>query len=372
MPTITALTLVQLWVLIQIVSGMSLATSDSFVAFIKGMSLLVFFVNSLIILKDPRNLKLSVYVVIVSAGFQAAYGSFMVLSGIEYGFFIEKEHYRNVATGTFINRNHLASYLTMSISIGLGYILSYRDSQSRGWRHTLRNTLAFIISDRFLIRLVLISLAIGLVLTKSRMGNASFLASLTAASFIALILMKPRPHLLVKLVVSLIIIDIAIVGVFFGFDKIAQRIADTSSETEYRDEMNESSFAMWKDNPLLGTGAGSFAYVFPQYKVPEYKTQGTTMQAHNDYLQFLAEYGLPAFIALVFIVINSLRHALIAMKSRKSDLHRGMGFAALMGILAMAVHALSDFNLQIPANAFMFIFILTLAHIARFGSSSKN
>ena len=34
---------------------------------------------------------------------------------------------------------------------------------------------------------------------------------------------------------------------------------------------------------------------------------------------------------------------------------RGMAFASIMGVLALMVHSSVDFNLQIPANAMMFV-----------------
>jgi O-antigen ligase len=36
-----------------------------------------------------------------------------------------------------------------------------------------------------------------------------------------------------------------------------------------------------------------------------------------------------------------------------------------MGIIAIMIHSTVDFNLQIPANAFMFMFILAIGCIAR-------
>jgi hypothetical protein len=46
-------------------------------------------------------------------------------------------------------------------------------------------------------------------------------------------------------------------------------------------------------------------------------------------------------------------------------LQQGLGFSACMGIVAILIHSSVDFNLQIPANAFMFVFLLAIACIAR-------
>jgi hypothetical protein len=48
---------------------------------------------------------------------------------------------------------------------------------------------------------------------------------------------------------------------------------------------------------------------------------------------------------------------------------RGISFASIMGIVAILIHSSVDFNLQIPANAALFMVILALAwislHLAR-------
>jgi putative inorganic carbon (HCO3(-)) transporter len=38
-------------------------------------------------------------------------------------------------------------------------------------------------------------------------------------------------------------------------------------------------------------------------------------------------------------------------KQRHTAILKGMGFAAMMGIMSIMIHSSTDFNLQIPANA---------------------
>ena len=49
---------------------------------------------------------------------------------------------------------------------------------------------------------------------------------------------------------------------------------------------------------------------------------------------------------------------------------QGAGFAATMAIVALLVHSAVDFNLQIPANAALFVVMLALAWVSRYGDSS--
>jgi O-antigen ligase len=164
---------------------------------------------------------------------------------------------------------------------------------------------------------------------------------------------------------SLLVIDIAIVGTFFGVEKVAERLQNTVSEKENRDEMSRDTFAMWQQQPLLGIGAGSFEYTYSHYRSADVTTRKLIGQAHNDYLLFLAEYGIGGFVALLIATYWCFWWGLVAMRKRRSDLYKGMGFASTMGITAIAIHSAVDFNLQIPANAFMFVFLLSIALLAR-------
>ena len=72
------------------------------VSVLQSMSYLLIFCLVLLLLNDKRRVRLLAQVLVISGVLQAAYGSLMTLSGVEYGFFFEKEVYRGVATGTFV------------------------------------------------------------------------------------------------------------------------------------------------------------------------------------------------------------------------------------------------------------------------------
>ena len=119
---------------------------------------------------------------------------------------------------------------------------------------------------------------------------------------------------------------------------------------------------------VTGTGAGSFYSTYPMYDTGEV-APGFYQHAHNDYLQFASEFGLAALALLVFSVLASLRAAVSAQIARRDRLLQGMGFAATMAIVALLIHSAVDFNLQIPANAAMFIILMALAWVCRYCES---
>ena len=82
--------------------------------------------------------------------------------------------------------------------------------------------------------------------------------------------------------------------------------------------------------------------------------------AHNDYLHFAAEFGLPGLAMLAAIVLLSLWQAARAQLERHDRTMRGLGCGVLMAIVALLIHTAVDFNLQIPANAATFVVILAV------------
>ncbi len=334
----------------------------------------LFFLLALVLVSNRRRLKILAYVLLCSGLFQAVFGAMMTLSGLEYGFFIKKTDYLGVATGTFFNRNHLAGYLGMTIAVGIGLLIATLDTQSikiaKTTRKKILTLLRLVLSVKIMVRLSLIMMVIALVLTHSRMGNTAFFASLFITGVIGLICAKHATQSMIVLFVSIVIIDMVIVGQWFGLEKVKQRLEQTNAMSENRDEVNKYGLEQWKDYRLTGSGLGSFYAVFPKYRGVD--IQGFNKEAHNDYLQFATETGVVGPVLLASIVIASIFTALAAHYRRRDPLMRGMSFAVIMGIIAMMSHATVEFNLQMPANAATFVVLLSLAWISLNLGSRKN
>ncbi len=151
-------------------------------------------------------------------------------------------------------------------------------------------------------------------------------------------------------------------GAFFGIDKLQARFESTSLTTEQRDEVNLLSVPIIQDHLWTGIGAGSFYSTFPQYRDGSISAQ--YIHAHNDYVEFVAEFGLIGVIPLALVVILCFITAIRVQIVRHSRLMKGMGFAATMAIIAIMLHSFTDFNLQISGNAVTFMVILALPWIA--------
>ena len=158
------------------------------------------------------------------------------------------------------------------------------------------------------------------------------------------------------------VIDLFIVGTWFGIDKVADRLENTSVATEMRVNVNEYAIDYWQDYFVPGSGAGTFFTVFPKYKgrdAPVYFDH-----AHNDYLEFATETGVVGISILGAIIIVVVFNAVQILRKRREPLVIGMAFACLMGVVSILIHSLVDFNLHIPANAATFMVVMAFGFIA--------
>jgi len=348
---------------------LSLDSHATVAGLFKSLAYVLIFILSLLLIHSRRRLRQLAYVIIYSGLFQAVYGSLMTLSGLGYGFFMKNPSALDVTTGTFINRNHLAGYLVMALSVGIGMMIASLDTENDYTvKQRLRYYLKLILSKKLRLRLYLAMMVIALVLTHSRMGNTSFFVSLIVAGSLGLILSKHATRATVILLISLVVIDVFIVGTWFGLEKVAERIEETTLAKETRDEVDIYTYQQWKDFKFTGSGLGSFYSVFPRYRKEDVK--GFYDHAHNDYLEFISDTGVPGLFLLSSIVGMSIYVALMAQYRRRDPLMRGISFAAIMSICAMLIHSTVDFNLQIPANAATFMLILSMAWIS-YGFSNK-
>ncbi len=358
-------------------SPLSVDPYSGFLYWLKSVANGLLFVLVLLLVNSKQRLVVLAFTLVLSGLFQAFYGSMMTLSGMEYGFFLKKEAYVGFATGTFVNRNHLAGYLEMTLAVGIGLLLASWTSNEkiRTWRQRVRSLVTLLLSTKLLLRLMLAIMVIALVLTRSRMGNTAFFASMMIAGLLSLIIFraqtgsvremfaKRETRSTVILLTSLMVIDLFIVGTWFGVEKVVARIEQSSvSHDADRIEVSRSTLNLLKDYPIVGSGGGSFHAAYSRYR-PE-TVVSYYDHAHEDYLEFAAETGLVGLGLLGMTVLMSLWAALTALYRRRDPLMRGMAFASVMGTIALLIHSTVDFNLQIPSNAAMFMVILALGWIA--------
>lgn len=348
---------------------LSLDPNQTHIGFIKGLSYWSILFLVLALVNTTQRLKTLALVVVLTGTFQACYGVLLALSGSETTWVMGFNN-SSIATGGFRYKNHFGNFLVLCLCLGVGLLIaSLSESKTSSLKEKLKGLITMLLNGKAVVRLCLAMMVIGLVMSHSRMANTAFFASLSITGVLGLLLIRKKSRSLTILLVSLMVIDLMIVGSWFGVDKLKNRLENTSLTQETRDEVNQYGMSIIEQYPLTGTGGGSFYSSFPSVKGPG--IYGFYDQGHNDYLQFVMEFGLPATLLLGTAVLWSLYHAFVALRSRRNNLLQGMAFATVMAIIAELIMLTTDFHLQAPATAIYFMLCLGLAWKARFMESGK-
>lgn len=360
----------QAWVAVQWFAGLTVDVGATAQYLLLGIAYSLLFLLVVGLFHSRRRLLVLLGTLVVSGTLQAFYGASMTLSGSEGLLASLGLGHSSVTTGTFVNRNHLAGYLEMTLACGIGLLLALRDGQPFRWV----NLLELLMGPKARLRLALVVMVIALVMTRSRMGNSAFFASLMLVGGL-FILLNPEHRLRNGLILaSIVLVDMLVISQYFGLDQLKDRLLNTrfndvvvegevvQRATEIRDDVYAYTLPLAMEKPLVGQGAGSFEAVFPKY--PGEDVRGHFDHAHNDYIQFVIEYGLVGTLPLAAFCLLALWRALQALWRRESYFRSGVGFGAAMGIIAIGIHSAADFNLQIPANAATFVVLCAIAVLA--------
>ncbi len=104
-----------------------------------------------------------------------------------------------------------------------------------------------------------------------------------------------------------------------------------------------SAWEMFAARPLSGFGHASFTWAQAAFQA-EGAFREHSIYAHNYYLEFLAENGLPAALAWFWLVFAAARARTGLVK---------------YSVIAALVHSLVDFGLSVPANFWLFCWLLS-------------
>ena len=340
----------------------SVDVGQSIISLMKLLSLFCLLVLIMQLINSEQRIKLLLLTMVASGTFQALYGSFEILLGIERSLVFDLEVSES-ATGSFVYRNHYANFLMLCLSAGIGLMVATLEKDKfMSRKDRVRSAANSLLSSKAIVRICLVIMVIALVMSRSRMGNTAFFVSVAVIGLIALVLIRNRSNGLFIFVVSMFIVDLMIVSAYFGLSRVKDRLEQTSLDQETRDEVIREAVQIVQDFPLFGSGGGSFYSIFPQYQTSE--IFAFYDHAHNEYVQFTIEYGVTGVFILLLILLFTIYKAIRAMYMRKNSIFKGLSFAILMVLLAMSMHMSVDFPLQGYANACYFVVFIALAMVA--------
>jgi len=290
---------------------------------------------------DSRGVFLLAQTFIVIGLCEALYAVWQLSAGREEVLWQAKTQYFGYATGTYINRNHLAGLLELCLGVHLGAVLQAFKQKKM----------------RLFVFLALSWMAVfGVFLkTGSRAGLLSFLAACGLVFIFRLLFLKKKTW------VPAVMFTLLFSAAFFFWGRVAlarfYHSKDIVWSMEGRFETWKAALVMIRDNPW-GVGLGGFEAVFPHYQSSlSLKGWG---HAHQDYLELLAQLGIPGFCVWAFLIVSILIQFMKTLAVSKDDFF-GLEWGIFTALLSLGIHALMDFNLAIPANAFLSVLLLAAA-----------
>jgi O-antigen ligase len=248
-------------------------------------------------------------------------------------------------------------------------IANLGEGRSRTWRQFFRSWAQTLLGPKVRIRGCLILMVIGLILTRSRMGNTAFFVGMGIAGMIGLFVFRKSQTGVVALFVSILVIDILLLGTFFGIEELQQRLEQVSVE-DARVSIISLSLGLVQMAPWLGHGLGTFYAVFPQ--VRNHEVFAFFDHTHSDLVEFPLEVGVVGTLPLVALFCLAFYMALRVQLTRHNRFYRAMGFSVTMAMISIGLHSSTDFNLQIFANAATFVCIMAMPWLAMYLPSRRK
>ncbi len=274
------------------------------------------------------------------------YGIFQYLTDSQKVLWFEKPvSYRGRGSATYFCPNHLAGFLEMVLPIALAYTITgrYKPLTKIGIGYAAVMMLA------------------GIGVTLSRGG---YVAVGVALIVFFVILLWNRDYRIPAII--LLVLLVAGGAVFGRRSWKAQKRLEQFDTLDMRQAYWKAAREMWKENFWFGVGPQHYDWRFRKWRSPE--LQRRPVYVHNDYLNTLAEYGTVggiivggSILLLGWGVVRSWKYVRRSNEiSTKPSNRSAVVFGCSVGLLAILLHSVGDFNMHIPANALIAVVLMAI------------
>jgi len=286
-----------------------------------------------------------------------------------YGFW--EPQFEGDSFGPFVNRNHYAGWVVMIVPLIAARVVAAVDwlrapgGRAGTWRSWIGSP---VMGPAVFSLCVVLVLGIAVVLSGSRSGIASLAVGLVVLGlFVARRAGGARAGAALALGVPILL---AAAMAWAGYDAARTRFEQAPAEIGDRVAVWSDTVRLVQDFPAAGVGLGAFGKAMAVYQTAP--THTLFVQAHNDYLQVLAEGGVlvavPA-LAVLWFVLRGIWRRFRAGDDEPARFWLRAG--AVAGLAAIAAQSLVEFSLQKPGNTVLFVMLLALAlHRPGQGTSS--
>lgn len=258
------------------------------------------------------------------------------MAGPGDGFKLYPDAHLGWLSGFHANRNAAADVLLIGAVAAAGCYAINADRAR--WDH------------RIALASILVVVVGALLFTGSRAGIALVpIAAFGALAIFAGSMAENRfgPWALAIAAISALVLIAA--GLAFFDTRLAYVATRFGMTDDFRLELWQDSFAALSASWPWGTGMGTFADAFLPYERLNVVDVTMPNRAHNEYLEFAMEAGLPGLLVLAGITAVLVRLALRAWRFERHA--RAAAIFGLTSFILIALHALVDYPLRNMAEA---------------------
>jgi len=344
---------------------LSVYPRDTTLSLVKVLAYLSAFVLAAHLFDSRQGLSTLLRALILLGCFEAGYGIVQYLTGWQKIFTYTKKSGLGEASGTFINRNHFAGFLELVLPFVLASAFySFQVWAGRRGSFGMRRATGDRSSGihQFLFYLfLLIVMVVAVIFSRSRAGILATLFTIILMAALAQLRTGSKAWLLGVLAFFGSVLGY---GLWIGLGPVLARF-EGIGEPGYL--QIEGRFAIWKDTlrlihdfPLTGSGLGTFDLVFRQYQTTS--VNFLVDHAHNDFLEFASDTGLPGASLLFLPILYLLGRMALSFLDDPHSYRRAVTLGCIGSTTALLLHSVTDFNLQIPSNALVFAVVLGIGY----------
>lgn len=288
-----------------------------------GRYMFVYFlvVQNISTIKELKTLACAAAVAAVGVTF---YGFYQYIFGIDISnmLWVDGEQFPELKTRVFStleNPNILAGYLIAMMSIVFGLICKLNS-----------------IRQKSALTLLFVLMGTCLTMTYCRGAWLSVLLVITGYG-----VMKNRRILFALAILAVLVcfLDTSMT------ERLLSSFAANDTSSSMRIALWESTVAMIIEHPFFGIGWGAYWMIYPYYDFFIQNDAVKIVHAHNMYLNFAAEIGLPGLFCFLICLTGHMQLALSSVNLRQSDFLNGLTLGCGLAILSAAVNGLTDYVL---------------------------
>ncbi|HRI03282.1 MAG TPA: O-antigen ligase family protein [Pyrinomonadaceae bacterium] len=323
---------------------------------------IVFLAACLTFINSEKRLKKLVFLVVIFGSVLAFVAIIQRLASPEsiYGL---RAPLGAIPFGPFVNQHHFASLMLMTGGVTLSLILGKTAEQNR----------------KPLLMIALAIMAIGTIMTGSRGGLIGFVSVAAFVLIVNFVIRKgssrsseteetqklPRIVTIGASFAVAVLLILATVVFLGGDDSLVRGLSMNAAA----DDISSGRTHFWSvaikiffEHPILGAGLDAFGVAFTKHDT--WHGIFRVEQAHNEYLQILAETGIVGFACIAVFIYLLFRKGLRTITNAGSGFRQTAAIGALAGCFGIFVHSFVDFPLRTPSNGFFFLLLVAIATVS--------